>query len=215
MRSMPTISSIPIIFPVVGYQTKNTVAGFNFMAPTFENVSGGAVSVQDITLSGENALEYVDNLQILDEGGATSSMYYWTADGWFDENGEKATETIAPGAGVLISTLMEDVKVTFSGAVATSPLTVTSVEGFNFVGNGTPVDVPAQSITLSGENVLEYVDNMQILDEGGATEEMYYWTADGWQDENGELCTKTIKAGDGVLISTLQAGVVITVPAAL
>ena len=185
------------------------------MSPTFKNVSGSAISCQDIKLSGENVIEYVDNLQILDEGGATTENYFWTSAGWVNELMEPCTKTIQPGDGVLISTLMDGVTVTFAGAVSTDDIKVVSVAGFNFVGNATPVEISAQDITLSGENVIEYVDNLQILDEGGATTENYFWTSTGWVNELMEPCTKDLQPGDGVLISTLMDGVEINVPSAL
>ena len=200
---------------VVGYQTRQTVAGFNFLAPTFTGVNSESINLQEVTLSGDNALEYVDTLQVLDEGGAATSTYFWTADGWQDENGVKCTKTIQAGESILISTLLDGVNVTFSGEVSKKPIKITSVAGFNFVGNGTPVSIPASSITLSGDNALEYVDTLQILDEGGATVATYFWTSAGWQDENGANCTETIGAGQGVLISTLMDGVEINAPAAL
>lgn len=201
----------------MGYTTKATVAGFNFVSPTFKNVSGAAISCQDITLSGENAIEYVDTLQILDEGGATTETYFWTVDnGWQDEDGNKCTKALNPGDGVLISTLQDAVTVTFAGAVGEEDIKLISVAGFNFVGNATPVEIEAQDLTLSGDNAIEYVDTLQVLDEGGATIETYFWTVDnGWQDEDGNKCTKALGAGEGVLISTLQDGVEINIPSAL
>ena len=103
---------------VVGYTTKTTVAGFNFVSPTFKNVSGAAISCQDITLSGENAIEYVDTLQILDEGGATTETYFWTVDnGWQDEDGNKCTKALGAGEGVLISTLQDGVEINIPSAL--------------------------------------------------------------------------------------------------
>ena len=74
--------------------------------------------------------------------------------------------------------------------------------------------VSVKDISLS-EDATPYVDNIQFLDEGGATSKLYYWTGDGWADENGNECSKTIKAGEGILISTLQDEVVISIPSAL
>ena len=199
---------------VVGYQTKDTVAGFNFIAPTFENVAEGGVDIQDIKLSGE-VNEYGDNIQVLDEGGATYEQYLWTADGWIDFNTfEVANKTLTAGASVLIETA-SPVSVTMSGKVGTSNYETLSVAGFNFVGNTTPVDVDIQSIQLEGD-VNEYGDNIQILDEGGATIEQYLWTADGWIDFNTfSLAEKTIPAGQGLLIETANDNVKIIVPPAL
>ena len=199
---------------VVGYQTKDTVVGFNFIAPTFESVGSSGVNIQDIKLDGD-VNEYGDNIQVLDDGGATMETYLWTADGWIDINTfEAAEKTLAAGESVLIESA-NSVKVTMAGEVGASDYTTTSVAGFNFVGNTTPVDIDIQAITLAGD-VNEYGDNIQILDEGGATIETYLWTADGWIDINTfETATKTITAGQGLLVETANSGVTITIPSAL
>ena len=41
-------SAMAIESSVVGYQTKDTVTGFNFVIPTFKAVNGGSVHIQDI-----------------------------------------------------------------------------------------------------------------------------------------------------------------------
>lgn len=207
---------------VVGYQNKTTVAEFNFVTPTFKNVSGGDINIQDIKLSGAAVSDYVDNLQILDEGGATSAIYNWVTDmgGWIDSSTfALATDTVKPGAGILISTLQAGVNITFSGSVSKDDLVTTSVSGFNFVGNSTPKVINLQDVALSGDAVTDFVDNIQILDAGGATAAIYNWVTDmgGWIDGSTfSLVTDVeLQPGDGVLVSTQNAGVVITVPSAL
>ena len=199
---------------VVGYQTKDTVSGFNFIAPTFEKVSDSGVDIQDIKLVGD-ATEYSDSIQILDDGGATTETYLWTADGWIDLNTfEAANKSLNAGSSVLIDTA-NAIKVTMSGKVGTESYDTTSVAGFNFVGNTTPVAIDIQSIKLEGD-ATEYSDSIQVLDEGGATVETYLWTATGWIDMNTfEDAAKTIDAGQGLLIDTANAGVKISFPSAL
>ena len=199
---------------MVGYQTKDTVAGFNFIAPTFENVTTSGVDIQDIKLVGD-ATEYSDSIQILDDGGATTETYLWTADGWIDLNTfEAANKSLNAGSSVLIDTA-NAIKVTMSGKVGTESYDTTSVAGFNFVGNTTPVAIDIQSIKLEGD-ATEYSDSIQVLDEGGATVETYLWTATGWIDMNTfEDAAKTIDAGQGLLIDTANAGVKISFPSAL
>ena len=97
---------------IVGYQTKDTVTGFNFVIPTFKAVSGGAgVHIQDIKIA--NATDWGDNIQILDEGGATIAQYYYVsaaesgfeADGWLSEDmGSLADIDLEAGQGILIDT---------------------------------------------------------------------------------------------------------------
>lgn len=96
---------------IVGYQTKDTVTGFNFVIPSFANVGGGSINIQDIKIAG--ATDWADNIQVLDEGGATIAQYYYAtaaesgyeADGWLAEDmGSLAEVTIDPGQGILIDT---------------------------------------------------------------------------------------------------------------
>ena len=197
---------------VVGYQTKDTVAGFNFVAPTFKSVGGESVAIQDIKLEGE-VTEYSDSIQILDKGGATEATYLWTADGWIDGTFALTDVSLTPGQSILLDTANK-VSVSMSGEVRKTSYTTESVSGFNFVGNTTPVEIDIQKIKLSGAYT-EYSDSIQILDEGGATVETYLWTADGWIDGTFSLATKSIEAGLGLLIDTANEGVTITVPSAL
>lgn len=219
---------------VVGYQTKQTVSGFNFLAPTFEPVDGtGYINIQDIKISGENMTDSVDNLQILDEGGATTATYFYMtketsgleADGWVDGDLWALTDVSLPcGAGVLIDTANDGVDVTFAGQVSTTDTEVESVTGFNFTGNNSPAVINIQDILIVGENVTDSVDNLQILDEGGATIATYFYMtketsgleADGWVDGDlWALADMTIEPGQGVLIDTANDGVIISIPAAL
>ncbi len=219
---------------IVGYQTKASVAGFNFVTPTFDAVDGtGAVALQDIAISGENLTDSVDNLQILDEGGATTATYFYMStgltgfatDGWVDvDSWALADSTVPFGAGVLLDTANADVTVTFAGQVSTTDSEITSVAGFNFTGNNSPVSINIQDITVGGENVTDSVDNIQILDEGGATIATYFYmttgltgfAADGWVDvDSWALADVTLQPGQGVLVDTASASVKIVIPAAL
>ena len=171
---------------VVGYTTRQTVSGFNFLAPTFEPVDGtGNVNIQDIKLDAGTAESWSDNLQILDDGGATIATYGYAtaeesgldADGWLTGEGELADITIPFGAGILIDTANES-SVTFAGQVATEDSAIEAVAGFNFTGNNSPTVINIQDIKL-GETAESWSDNLQILDEGGATIATYgYATAE-------------------------------------
>ncbi len=107
--------------------------------------------------------------------------------------------------------------------------TLTSQAGFNWiapeflsVGMNT-VDI--QSIQLTGQAIdPNGGDQIQFLDDGGATETSYGWilkadsgaAKDGWFDEDAwELAEVTIDAGQGVMISTQNSDVEISIPAAL
>ena len=207
---------------IVGYQTKDTVTGFNFVIPTFKAVNGGSIHIQDIKIAG--ATDWNDNIQVLDEGGATIAAYYYAtaeqsgaaADGWLDDTLALADVTFAPGQSILIDTADTTV-LTFAGQVSTEDTVVETVPGFNFVGNNTPVAVNIQDFTIEGAT--DWNDNIQILDEGGATIAAYYYAtaeqsgaaADGWLDDTLGLADVNFEPGQGLLIDTLGVTTV-TIP---
>ena len=208
----------------MGYQQKDTVTGFNFVIPSFANVSGGSINIQDIKITG--ATDWSDNIQILDEGGATVALYVYAtaaesgyeADGWLTEDASGLADvTLAPGQSILIDTA-DTATVTFSGKVSTEDTVVETVSGFNFVGNNTPVSVNIQDITVEGAT--NWSDNIQILDEGGATIALYVYAtaeesgyeADGWLTEDASgLADINLEAGQGILIDTADVATV-TIP---
>lgn len=210
--------------PVVGYQQKDTVTGFNFVIPTFTAVDGGVINIQDIKIA--NATDWADNIQILDEGGATAALYVYAtaeesgyeADGWLTEDASGLADvTLSPGQSILIDTA-DSATVTFAGKVSTDDTVVETVTGFNFVGNNTPVSVDIQDITIQGAT--DWSDNIQILDEGGATVSLYVYAtaeesgyeADGWLTEDASgLASVTLEAGQGILIDTADVATV-TIP---
>ena len=220
---------------MVGYQSKSdTVQGFNFYAPQFQAVNSTAgVNIQDIKLDfGEGEADGGDNIQILDEGGATVATYSWMPadwfggeqDGWVDEEGNLADVTLAAGQGVLIDIVAAGTTVMNAGQVADKPTTVTGIQGFNFIGNNSPVAINIQDIKLDfGEGEADGGDNIQILDEGGATVATYSWMPadwyggeqDGWVDEDGGMADVTIAAGSGFLVDIVSAGTKVILPSAL
>ena len=209
---------------VVGYQTKDTVSGFNFVIPTFKAVNSGAIHIQDIKIA--NATDWSDSIQVLDEGGATTATYVYAsaaesgyeADGWLSEDGGSLADvTFAPGQSILIDTA--DVAVlTFAGQVSTEDTVIETVPGFNFVGNNTPVAVNIQDIKIV--NATDWSDSIQVLDEGGATTATYVYAsaaesgyeADGWLSEDGgSLAVIDLEPGKGILIDTADVATV-TIP---
>ena len=101
---------------VVGYQTKETVEGFNFIAPVFEKVDASGANIQDIRL-GADGSEYSDSIQILDNGGAMAESYLWTADGWIGTDFTLVKRNIDAGQGLLIDTKNAGVKISFPSAL--------------------------------------------------------------------------------------------------
>lgn len=195
------------------------------MIPTFKAVNGATgVHIQDIKIA--NATDWGDNIQVLDEGGATIAAYIYAtaeesgyeADGWLSEDGGSLADvTFAPGQSILIDTT-DTATLTFAGAVSTEDTVVETVPGFNFVGNNTPVAVNIQDIKIEGAT--DWGDNIQVLDEGGATIAAYIYAsaaesgyeADGWLSEDGgSLADIDFEPGQGILIDTADTATV-TVP---
>ena len=216
----------------MGYQKVTLQPGFNFVAPQFTAVGGGAIDLQSIKLDvADEDASGADNIQVLDEGGATLGMYFWNpADwfggeksGWVDDMGQLADVELQNGLSVLLDS-SDQGTVTISGEVATQNAIVESVAGFNFVGNSSPVAINIQDIQLGvNDDDATGNDNIQILDDGGATIAMYFWNpADwfggeksGWVDDMGQLADVELAPGQGVLLDASDDGIQITIPSAL
>ena len=216
----------------VGYMSVDTAAGFNFFAPVFKSVSGAPVDIQDIVLDPATAVSWTDNIQVFEEGSGevVASYYYATkdesglaADGWLDENSESATYPIKPGQCFAIETAQES-KITNAGEVNAGDTEFVATAGFVFIGNIAPVDISVQDIVLDPTTATSWTDNIQLFEAGSGEvlASYYYATKDesgladnGWLDENSELATATIKAGEGFAVETANDGVKVTLPSAL
>ncbi len=216
----------------MGYQKVTLIPGFNFVAPQFTAVGGGPIDLQSIKLDiADDDASGADNIQILDEGGAAISQYFWmpkdatgaAKSGWVDENFELVDETLDNGLSVLVDST-DDLSVTISGEVSTNTTEVVAVAGFNFVGNSTPVAINIQDIQIDvADDDATGADNIQILDDGGAATAQYFWmpkdatgaAKTGWVDENFELVDVELDPGQGVLLDATEDGITITVPAAI
>ena len=97
-----------------------------------------------------------------------------------------------------------------------------TVSGFNFViptfaaVNGGSIHI--QDIKIA--NATDWSDSIQVLDEGGATVQQYFYAsaaesgyeADGWLSEDmGSLAEVVIEPGQGILIDTADVATV-TIP---
>ena len=149
---------------------------------------------------------------------ATKEQSGYAADGWLSEDGASLADvTFAPGQSILIDTA-DSAVLTFAGQVSTEDTVVETVPGFNFVGNNTPVAINIQDIGIEGAT--DWADNIQVLDEGGATVALYLYAtkeqsgyaADGWLSEDGaSLADVDFEAGQGILIDTADVSTV-TIP---
>ena len=219
---------------IVGYQKVELQPGFNFVAPQFTAVGGGDIDIQSVHLDvADDDVSGNDNLQVLDEGGATIAQYYWypadwfggAKSGWYDSDVDALADmTLANGLSILVDS-DANATVTVSGEVSTNTTTVPSVEGFNFVGNSTPVTIDIQDIQIDvADDDASGNDNLQILDEGGATIAQYYWypadwfggAKSGWYDSDADaLAEVSLAPGQGVLVDTSADGITISIPPAI
>ncbi len=213
----------------MGYQKVTLDSGFNFVAPQFTAVGGGPISLQSIKLDVSDAdATGADNVQILDAGGATIETYYWMPSdmvnsgvaGWVDGD-DLADVTLPNGCSVIVDSEFVET-VTVAGEVNTNAIQIAAQEGFNFVGNATPVTISIQDIQVDIDDADAMgTDNIQILDQGGATIATYYWMPSdmvnsgvaGWVDGD-DLADVDLAPGQGVLLDTTD-GVTITLPAAI
>ena len=177
---------------VVGYQTVSTRLGYNYLTPTFRNVSGNPINIQELQLdSSVGPLEA--NLQFLADNSASASYYAWlSADmavafggvegkgGWFLEDDElgfvlpKSDVTLNPGDSVQIDAA-EGKVITFSGQVSDADLAYYPTRaGYNYVGNAFPVAVDIQSIQLDAD-IGPLEANLQFLANNSASAAYYAW----------------------------------------
>ena len=205
----------------VGFQNNTSVAGFNWFAPNFTTVGETTACFGDITISGEDVVEYGDNIQIVDVDGNCEALYYWAGeDGWFDMDGTGSymnDEAIVRGKSFIVYTDVAGATIQISGEVVTNDVVfaASSEAGFNWIGNPYPVAITYSNITISGEDVVEYGDNIQIVDADGNCEALYYWAGDdGWFDMDGTgsyMNEEAIPAGKGFIVYTDVAGATITI----
>ena len=237
MRTMPR-HHFPIHFPlcaavgasalesanVVGYN-ENAVSGFTMLTPSFKNITTAAYPIDNFVVSG--SIDAKTSIQVLDSAGQVAGTYYWYNDGgpgypagWFDINGlVEAGISLQPGEAVLFYTNESGVSVRSSGEV---PGEIThAVTGFALLGNGSPVTIDVDSMTVSGS--IDAKTSIQVLDSAGQVTGTYYWYNDGgpgypagWFDINGLVeAGIQLGAGESVLFYTNETGVSATVPAAL
>lgn len=216
---------------VVGYNTKTSNAGFTFYVPQFKDVGSAAgVNIQSIKL-GEGATSWADNIQIMDDDAVAQDAYYYAtadesgleADGWLNADMDALADVVlAPGQSAIIATAAE-ITIQNAGEVSAAATVVSSVAGFTSLGNNSPVAINIQDVKL-GEGATSWNDNIQFLDTDAVAQDAYYYAtadesgfeADGWLNADMDaLADVTIQPGEGFIVATANAGVSITLPAAL
>ena len=208
----------------VGYN-QSSLSGFKMLTPAFKNTTSAAYPIDNFVVNG--SLDAKTSIQVLDSDGQVVGIYYWYNDGgpgypagWFDFNGlVEAGVSLNPGEAVFFYTDETGVTVTSAGEV---PGEIThAVSGFAMLGNGSPVTIDIDKMTVSGS--LDAKTSIQVLDSDGQVQGIYYWYNDGgpgypagWFDFNGLVeAGIQLDAGDAVLFYTDETGVSTTIPAAL
>ena len=188
----------------------------------------------------ENGISYTDNIQILDPLGNTLVKYSWVDEeeeyedengnisaGWLDGKTDELVNDVvlARGSSILLSAKSANVIITRAGEVSTNDVVISSVSGFNWVGNAFPVQGCLGKIKL-GATAQSYTDNIQILDTLGNTIAKYSWVdeEEEYEDENGNISagwldgktdelvnSMALSAGAGLIISTKSANTTITI----
>lgn len=194
---------------VVGYQetTLENETGYSFVTPTFKVVGNGEAEydLQSIKLVGEyvgdGATDYIEIWN--DAGCMTDKAYYYVneangyeKDGWVTEmfgSEYVSNETLPLGVGFYLVTGSGDVKVQYAGEVVQGDVTTDALpQGYNVIGNATPVPVNLQSIKLLGEFVGDgATDYIEVWNDAGCmTDKAYYYVneangyeKDGWVTE--------------------------------
>jgi len=232
--ALPAWAAEVVSSNIVGYQKVTLQPGFNFVAPQFTAVGGGAIDLQSIRLDvSDDDASGSDNIQILDDAGNPFVTYYWNPGSWIgsdqsgwvdDETGGLAEVTLNNGMSVLVDST-DNYTVTISGEVSPSDSETLSVLGFNFVGNSTPVSINIQDIQIDvSDDDATGSDNIQVLDDAGNPIATYYWNPGSWigsetsgwvDDETGGLADVELAPGQGVLLDATDENIKITVPSAL
>lgn len=227
---------------VVGYLGKETGnEGCTALGISFAAVSG-TMDIQDVSVTGyEGDFGGQVYMQTLTPNGYTSATYTWvdlSADpddpdseafyGWYDENDEKVSKTINPGDGFWTASDDINYKIRSAGKVVTASVAIQlGDEGCTMIANPYPTSVNIQDVAVTGyEGDFGGQVYMQTLTPNGYTSATYTWVdlaADpddpdseafyGWYDENDELVTKTIIAGEGLWTASDSADYSVVFPA--
>ena len=152
---------------MVGYTTDATSDNYNFVTIPFAQVGYNTSDIQQIALSDNDAgvIGYgTENFSVwsgLPTVMSGSEFFLWapdmdpsgeaTACYWGDADQVKTAFSVAAGQAVVINCAADLVK-QVAGSVPATDIKLTSVEGYNFIGNPFPVDLSIQNIKVSDDN---------------------------------------------------------------
>lgn len=229
---MPTISSIPIIFPVVGYQELDVPQGNCMRTSTFRALNGN-YKIADIKVAGALG-GGSDTAQLMNADGSWGTMYYYLTEdemgvetGWYKDGfGDEAVtdEDVITVGQAFIITFEAASTFTVSGEVKTGTTTVDAPTGYSIIGNPTPVAAKLSDIAVTGA-LGGGSDTAQKMNANGSWGTMYYyltedemgvetgWYKDGFGDE-AVTDEDTLEPGES-MIFYVEAATTLTFPAVL
>ena len=200
---------------VVGYQSIAANAKrYTMMAPTFIAVGSEAgCTLANLKVVGYEPAELVDEeweggctggdfvINFLQNTGVAEASYYWiddgeTGPGWFASAGGAAIPggagSVSVPAGFSVWTKGTGLALQTSGAVNKNDVEfTTNAKRYTALGNGTPVQLTLNDLTVTGYDAAELVDEeweggctggdfvVNFLQNTGVAEASYYWIDDG------------------------------------
>ena len=196
----------------------------------FEKVDGSDLMLSDITLA--DAGDGQSFIQVVTTGGTLGPMYYWMSaastgeaeDCWFDQDNWLPVDfSLADGQGFYIYVATATANAKVNGQVRDNVFNVPLAQGYNCVGNSTPVDLDIQAMSLT--NAGDGQSFIQVVTTGGLLGPMYYWMSaasigeaeDCWfdQDNWAPISSVTYLAGEGFYLYCATANGTLVLPSAL
>ncbi len=216
---------------IVGY-IEVPLSGFKMITPSFKNTTEAEYPIDKFEVKGSG--DGVTTMQVLNSAGQVAGLYYWYNEfqdgdtlypaGWFDVSGSTpaAIRSLKPNEAVFFNTDETGVTVLSAGEVPGAQ--THTVEGFAMLGNGSPVTIDVDQMTVNGSG--DGVTTIQQLNAAGQVAGMYYWYNEfqdgdtlypaGWFDVSGSTPAGiSLNPGDAVLFNTDETGVSMTIPAAI
>ena len=220
---------------IVGYQTIPLKAGFNMITPTFKSTGAtdATYDIQDIKISNADGDfgQGAESIQVIDGTGNVSAMYTWWSkdvtgldkDAWCNDDLKEVTIPLKQGQAFLLYTESDGVAVV-SGCVAEGGFDMTLANGFNGIGNATPIASDIQKIVIKDADGTygQGAESVQIIGTDGNVSAMYTWWSkditgldkDAWCDDDLKEVKLSIEPGVGFLLYTEGEGIV-SLPTAL
>lgn len=193
------------------------------------------MSLQELKLQNVVSGSGANFICLLDNDGIFQGSYGWWIpdDGtgeeegcWFDgDNWAVIEETISNGQGFYLYAEDAGLSILCSGAVKLEAYSKELAQGYNLVGNCSPVDLDLQAVKLnnvvsgSGANFICLLDNDGIFqgsygwwipEDGTGADEGCWFDGDNWA-----VIEDTVAAGQGLYLYCEDAGLTLELPKAL